>query len=126
MKDLEIVDLSGIAAQMGHKPDTAEAAKLALAFTKVLRKWLTRAQMDEVVLRNETSLYDDCCATGDFCDSNMAMEEAFQKAFSRDPEVVEPDGANHEADCQLWNAGWDIAKRMNFDVELLNAYAETF
>ena len=33
MKDLEIIDLSGIAASMGHKPDTAEAAKLAASST---------------------------------------------------------------------------------------------
>ena len=30
------------------------------------------------------------------------------------------------ADVALWNSAWGIAKRMNFDVELLNAYAETF
>lgn len=121
MKDLEIVDMSGIAAQMGHKPDTAEAASLACEFAKVIREWLTLDQMEEVIALNGTSRYDKACATHNFCDANVAMEEAMITCGHRMDE--DPDTGGWGA---IWNAGWDIAKRMNFDVELLNAYSETF
>lgn len=124
MSKIEVIDLSGLAASMGHKPDTLNAARVAAEFARVLHEWLSPAQMREVVARNETSDYDDCCATGDFCDSNMAMDEAFTKVMGREIELGEGTRQSR-ADVDLWGKAWDIAKRMNFDMELLNAYAET-
>ena len=44
---------------------------------------------DVVNERNEVN--EDCvCATGDFCDSNMAMQEAFEKAASAPAPVAAP------------------------------------
>lgn len=112
-----------ILKERGFKPDTAEQAKLAAAFAEVLHEWLTPAQMREVVARNEH--YGNACASHDFCDANMAMDEAFTKAMGREVEWDEENGGLTEADTALWNGAWAIAKRMNFDTVLLNAYAQT-
>jgi len=127
MKPIEVIDLSGLAASMGHKPDTAEQAKVALKFAEVLHEWLTPEQMRMVVARNEGQDHDDpCCASHDFCDANMAMDEAFTKAMGREIKADDIHGGYVEADCDLWNGAWAIAKRMNFDTVLLNAYAQSF
>lgn len=107
-----------------RNPDTAEQAKLAAAFATVLHEWLTPAQMRAVVERNELMEDDVCCASGDFCDSNMAMDEAFTKTQGREIELGEGTRQSR-ADVALWNGAWAIAKRMNFDMVLLNAYTET-
>lgn len=128
MKTPETIDLSGLAASMGHKPDTQPAAILAAKFAEVLRTWLTPAEMDAVVATNESRdlvarlhrKKDWSCASHDFCDANMAMEEAMHAcghSTDGDPDEM---GWN-----VVWNGAWEIAKRMNFDVELLNAYAQT-
>ena len=114
--------LDRIRKDRGHKPDTAPAAKLAASFAEVMQDWLTPAQMREVVARNET--YGDACASHDFCDANMAMDEAFTKTQCREIELGEGTRQSR-ADMALWNGAWAIAKRMNFDTVLLNAYAET-
>lgn len=102
--------------------DTAEQAKVALKFAKVLHEWLTPAQMRMVVARNEGMHHDDpCCSSHDFCDANMAMDEAMQAcghSTDGDPDEM---GWN-----VVWNGAWAIAKRMNFDTVLLNAYAQSF
>ena len=111
-----------IVKERGFKPDTADQAKLAAVFAEVLHEWLTPAQMREVVARNEH--YGNACASHDFCDANMAMDEAFTKTQGRELEMGEGTRQSR-ADVALWNGAWAIAKRMNFDMVLLNAYAQT-
>lgn len=119
-----ITDLSELAAMLGHEPDTAEQAKLAAKFAEVLHEWLSPADMREVVARNLSSDYDNACASHDFCDANMAMDEAFTKTQGREIELGEGTRQSR-ADVALWNGAWAIAKRMNFDMVLLNHYATT-
>lgn len=122
------IDLSGLAASMGHKPITHQQAKLAAEFARVLHTWLTPAEMEAVVAQNEASELaarakgekSQTCATGNYCDSNMAMDEAMENL--KMPRDCDPDEAGWGAD---WNAAWDFAKTMNFDADYLAHYAET-
>lgn len=87
------------------------AVVLGEAFANTLGQWLTENAYLEMRIRNRG--YADAgetgvCASHEFCDANMAMDEAFENLFGR-PSVLgdDPDG---EADLALFNAAWDWAK----------------
>lgn len=91
--------------------DRAEVTRLADALAEVLREWLSPTEWQEMRARNDTPEYADCCASHDFCDANMAMDEAFRRALGRPPDVYDrPDGAEGP-DVALWNAAWADAGR---------------
>ncbi len=101
-------------------PYQIKVSELSNAFAKVLHEWLTPEQMEEVNRLNVTPKYDGCCATHDFCDSNMAMDEAFKLTFGRsftfyDEEIPETEKQN-AADTDLFNAAWDMAKSFKFKI----------
>lgn len=55
-------------------------ARLAVEFSATLHRWLGKKKMRHVVALNATLRRQgimDACASGDFCDSNMAMLEAW-------------------------------------------------
>lgn len=102
--------------KMQHKIDVYLIAR---EFTKVLRSWLSREEMDTVVSRNKTKKYQDgSCATHDFCDSNQAMLDAFEKIMGR--EVVFHDDEipgsekQEEEDSALMDAAWNMAREKEF------------
>lgn len=97
--------------------NTQQQAQIAAAFAHVINEWLTPEQLAKVNIDNVDA--EGTCATGDYVDSNMAMDEAFTKVVGRDISLQSND------DCELWNASWNIANIMNFDTVLLDAYAET-
>lgn len=83
---------------------------VARTFAAILATYLTANERGEVIRRNRENKgteYENCCASGDFCDSNMAMEEAFN-SFG-----VEVDAQN-EAFCTLWGSAWQLAKDNDF------------
>ncbi len=82
-----------------------EVALLARQFADVLHEWLTPAEFAEMQRRNRTSKYDSACASHDFCDANIAMEDAFKRAFGREPNL------ENNGDIDLWNEAWDVAKK---------------
>lgn len=99
--------------------------QLARVFSRIVYEWLGESTMREVIASNESykgTTYEGCCATGNHCDSNMAMDEAFHVVLGRGfthscddegnetPELL----AKHEADSELWNTAWDMAKANRF------------
>ena len=62
----------------------------------------------EVDRRNATPEYAGACASHDFCDANMPMAAAFEAVTGREPDVAS------QADADLWNAAWNIAKARGF------------
>lgn len=83
--------------------------RIAGAFATLLRGELTLDQWQEMRATNA-----ECeplvCASGDYCDSNVIMAEAFKLIMGRD---ILPDDQEHmtQADCDLWNVAWDAARR---------------
>lgn len=81
--------------------------KVANEFSKVLHEWLTDDEMKEVIKRNEDDMM--CCASHDFCDANMAMDEAFTKVFNREFDM------ESDHDNKIWNDAWTAAKQNQFN-----------
>ena len=77
------------------------ANNLAVKFCDVLHERLTE---DELSLCASGDAYPD-----DFCDPNMAMDEAWGRMFQDDVDT------NSDADVDLWNAAWNLAKSKNFN-----------
>ena len=79
---------------------------LALEFVTQLKACLSADQLAEIRKRNATPQYSgDVCASHDFIDANMVMNDAFEKVVGRELD------AQNGADCVLWSKAWDIAKR---------------
>ena len=81
--------------------------RLADDFSRIIRDWLTSEELAEVLLRNRNR-EPGVCATHDFCDANVAMEEAFTTVLNRDfnPASI--------ADVTLWSAAAELAKVSEF------------
>ena len=103
---------------------------LAQSFASTLRRWLAPEQMRAVVARNTLASYSTACASHDFCDANMAMLEAFGAAFTREPLFLaapssdDASNAASEADTQLWNAAWNLARAAGFDGDKIQMLAD--
>lgn len=82
---------------------------LANKFSMVLRSWLTDAEMREVIERNKAETTRSVCHSHDFCDANMAMQEAAE-SFG-----LTFDAGSDEC-AALWNSAWDLAKKNNFEI----------
>ena len=80
---------------------------LARAFSGVLQEWLSWEEMQMVLARNEMAAYRGCCASHDFCDANMAMNEAFRR-------LGIPFEFGNDLHDTLWSAAWHLAKQNKF------------
>jgi len=108
--------LQHVSACVRFSPSTEEnvqmtlETKLAHAFTEIVRKSFSARELAEIVKRNRVYRKEGrmCCATQEFCDANMLMEEAFIKVMEREPDV----GSDQDAD--LWNAAWSKAADAEF------------
>lgn len=80
---------------------------IARLFSLELVKFLETKDLHEAIRKNQTDEYQDCCATHDYCDSNMFMAMTLNDVgfyFDREPEKF----------TDLWNSSWDMAKKNNF------------
>ena len=82
----------------------------------MLREWLTPDEWAKLIQENVRLKDDVVCYSGDLCDSNMAMEEAFKRSFGRGPVLPcdEPAEENAQEDNTLWNEAWGRAKKHDF------------
>lgn len=107
----------------------ANRLELAISFAKVLRESLGEDCVADVVAKNAQPGRCDDCATHDYCDANEAMARAFEVTFGRPPLTsadVEDAGESEsvlEADTNLWNSAWDLAKRGEFLEQKIQALA---
>lgn len=107
--------------------------KLADGFRRVLRSWLTEAELIEIDARNEQEPEDsNVCHSHDFCDANMAMHGAFSLALHREM-VLDSESDEGERDRMLFNDAWEVAKAEGLrsyrpttqDFDLLEGIAST-
>jgi hypothetical protein len=89
---------------------------VAREFSRILASQLTAAEMAEVISRNARPDYADTnsCASHDFCDANMVMDEAFNNLGIAVPYGENWDTPQRAQSVALWNAAWDLAKAHNF------------
>lgn len=84
------------------------AQKLADAFARKLREALCADEFAEMRRRNATEQYENACASHDFIDANVVMDEAHKEVFGRS--ALDGSDAQQERAQAVWNAAWDIAK----------------
>lgn len=108
---ISVGDTAAAAYRAGIKPKGTlpDPAVLGKAFADVLRGWLTDSQWED--MRCDNRRFADAgetkfCASGDYCDSNMAMDAAI-----RDLTGVTEIDLDDAAMLTLWNEAWMIAKR---------------
>lgn len=93
-------------------------SRLSVSFAAWVRHFVGD-NLDKVVAENKGSP-DGTCASGDYCDSNMAMFFAFQEVFGRDM-VIGYDTPDEERmadeDMNLAQRAWSDAKRRGFKDE---------
>jgi hypothetical protein len=85
-----------------------EVALLSKEFSQILKTELSAEEMTEVVRINSLPAYSDACASHDFCDANMVMNEAFEKVMQREFDF------DSDCDTDLFNGAWSLAKTNNF------------
>lgn len=102
LRKLPLDELLKLAVTKNTNPPIAQ---LATAFVGVLHDWLTDEEFEEVRRRNREGYEDSAyaCASHDFCDANLAMEEAWLKVLGRSPDLDDQD------DTKTWNAAWELA-----------------
>lgn len=97
------------------KIDTRTLARL---FSERLREHIGEDDFQEVIRRNATAEYAKKCASQDFCDANIIMDDAMCTVLSESGVFL--DGVDPE-DCdewtEAWEAAWELAQNMNFFVE---------
>lgn len=102
---------------------TAEA--LAAEFANVLRVWLPESDLIEIDKQNQAFRAeghgDEYCATGDHCDSNQAMIDAWETLTGAEPELVDDEDEDLPLGCippdvtlDLMNKAWGLAKERGF------------
>lgn len=103
-------------------PVTAlHVATLAREFSAVLKRWLSADDWAALLVATKALKDDSICHSHDYCDANVAMDEAFRVVTGRAcvlPCDVAEDSAAEvsqlDADNALWNAAWTMAKAQGF------------
>ena len=91
--------------------DMTEA--IALEFSRLLRVELRTDKMREIVKRKRK--YDKhTCASHDFCDANMVMEQAFHNLKLNTMLRYKDGSPRFIKALNLWNGAWDMAKSKRF------------
>jgi len=89
------------------------ALSIANEFSRRLYKLDGGEHMPKAIADNKLNP-SGICATHDFCDPNMLMEEAFIQILGREPHIsAGPDAP----DSRLWNTAWGIARYNNFQIK---------
>ncbi len=83
--------------------------ELSLTFNKLIREYLTEAQMAQVIADNGTEAYDGACATHDHLDANMVMLDAYEQ-------VIGEFDYEDEAHFNMWNDAWSMSRDQQFAV----------
>jgi len=88
---------------------TEQIEKIAVSFVDILQEWLTPSEFAQVAKDNRTPAYADCCASHDYCDANVAMDEAFKKEGIYTDETMDLQDDNLMI---AWDAAWNRAKKL--------------
>lgn len=87
-----------------HGVETALKECIAFQFATILKQWLLPSEVELMKKRNQIEKRENVCHSHDFCDANVAMEEAM--------EVFRTSSEKDESN--LWNDSWKIATQKFF------------
>lgn len=101
------LDLQEIVDDANGKP---MAERIGDSFANLLRAALTREQFAEMRKLNATEPYKGgSCASQNYLDANVTMDEAFCSHVGRHLDV------GSDADTDLWNAAWAHARKAHLE-----------
>lgn len=83
---------------------------LSNRFSYLINENFSAIELAETIRKNKTEDYKNCCATHDYCDANMIMDEAFTEIVGHEIDL------QNDADLELWNSAWDLSKANDFKV----------
>lgn len=92
---------------------TTEA--LSAEFSRLVIQYLTPQTLDEVNAKNLTEDYNGCCATHDYADANMIMDEAFASLMGKEMDLQNVD------EVRLWNEAWTLSRKNKFQIIYLKS-----
>lgn len=105
-----------------YTPDQNTIARLANAFSRILREGMTPDEMALIIVRNTNEPNPQICHSHDFCDANIPMWHAWAETFdgwtaysTADCDDVCTHNTLNGAHYALWCAAWDAAKRASFE-----------
>lgn len=106
-----LFDCMAVYADLQRESERAlQAQAIAQTFADNLRSDLSPEQWEAMRARNASSEYGKgVCASHDFCDANMPMQDAWESVMWR--QFLPDDAPPSDADCALWNEAWTIARR---------------
>lgn len=83
---------------------------LSKKFSTLIRTYLSKEEVDSVVSLNRVYIAENVgvCATHDYIDANVVMDEAFRYVLGREARM------DSEEDCSLINDAWNLAKEKEF------------
>ena len=108
------------------KTKIAAPSKEAVAreFSRILRTWLTAAQMKKIIKLNKTTEFGN---ENDFCDANMAMDEAFKNVAPAYHKAAWADNRRSGGEGKVWgefmelfDAAWAVAKKSDHNASPLS------
>lgn len=79
-------------------------------FSKLINESFSKKELKETIAKNKTAEYENCCATQDYCDANMIMDEAFTQVIGHEIDL------QNDEDLQIWNEAWDLSKASDFKI----------
>lgn len=86
--------------------DEVTTSQLADQFAKILKEALEPREWNEMRRLNAMDGYSvDCCASHEFLDANMVMDDAFNRVLGRAMDC------GCRQDTAFWNEAWEIAKK---------------
>lgn len=89
-----------------------DTIKLARAFGEQIQGALSVTEFRAMIDANKAEGWDGpVCHTHDYCDANVYMEAAFVEAMGREPALLDEE---IDADNELWNDAWVVAKAADF------------
>lgn len=110
--DVTLFETDDAATLTSSLPNFLQPHEIAHCFANIIENQVGE-HMAEIKRRNASPEYSHgCCATHDFCDANMPMNDAFEETMGRPflPESSEPT----DDDMRLWNLAWEIARKERF------------
>ena len=83
-------------------------------FSRILHEWLPPAEMEQVVERNAVQTDPLICHSHDFCDANMAMDQAMRDHHF---DMTISEEGMEDSLILVWNAAWGVAKKSGFKLD---------
>ena len=77
-------------------------------FTREVIDRLETHELDEVRMKNAEWADPQLCATTEYLDANMVMQDAWDATMNM------PIDGDNESHCSIWNAAWALSKERGF------------